>query len=119
MSSEKNWKTSLFNLAGVLQYLGLRVRTTDWPALKLWILNQLPEMTWAGPAKPVFQPTVRAMCAGTMLVKRLCQSAKDGLKVTVTVRPFGQSPALRLAELPGAHAALPEGADPTTVAIWL
>ena len=32
LSSEKNWKTSLLSLAGVLQYFGLRVRTTDWLA---------------------------------------------------------------------------------------
>ena len=49
-------------------------------------MYQLPEMVWAGPTKPVFQPTVRAMWAGTMLVKRLRQSVKVGLKVTVTVR---------------------------------
>src|SRR5271166_2931023 len=30
VSSEKNWKTILFSLPGVPQYLGLRTRTTDW-----------------------------------------------------------------------------------------
>ena len=82
-------------------------------------MNQLPEITWAGPVKPVFHPTVRATCAGTMLVKRLRQSAKDGLNVTVTVRPFGQSPAVRFVALPGAQAAPPDGSEPTTEAIWL
>ena len=67
----------------------------------------------------MFHPTVRATCAGTMSVKRLRQSVKAGLKVTVTVRPFGQRPTLRSAALPGEHAAPPEGAEPTTDSIWL
>jgi hypothetical protein len=79
---------------------------------------QLPEMVWAGPANPVFQPTVRAMCAGTMSVKRLRQSAKLGLKVTVTVFPFGQRPTLRFAVVPGSHAAPLAGLEPTTDSIW-
>lgn len=54
-----------------------------------------------------------------MLVKRLRQSANEGLKVTVTVRPFGQSPTLRSAALPGVQAAPPEGFEPTMEAIWL
>ncbi len=82
-------------------------------------MYQLPEMVCVGPAKPVFQPTVRAMCAGTMSVNSERQSAKDGLNVTVTVRPFGHRPTLRSAALPGAQAAPPEGAEPTTDAIWL
>ena len=83
------------------------------------MLNQLPEMAWVGPVKPVFQPTVRAMCAGTMLVKSARQSAKEGLKVTVIVRPLGHRPTLRSAVLPGAQAAPPEGSEPTTDWIWL
>jgi hypothetical protein len=54
-----------------------------------------------------------------MLVNRLRQSAKGGLKVTVIVRPFGQRPAFRSAVEPGSHAAPPDGAEPTTDAIWL
>ena len=69
-------------------------------------------MICVGPVKPVFQPTVRAMWAGTMLVNRLRQSAKAGLKVTVTVRPFGHRPTLRSAVVPGSQAAPPEGSEP-------
>ena len=83
------------------------------------MVYQLPEMVWVGPTKPVFQPTVRAMWAGTMSVNRLRQSVKDGLNVTVTVRPFGHRPTLRSAVLPGAQAAPPEGLEPTTDWIWL
>ena len=83
------------------------------------MVYQLPEMVWVGPTKPVFQPTVRAMWAGTMSVKRLRQSVNDGLNVTVTVRPFGHRPTLRSAVLPGAQAAPPEGFEPTTDWIWL
>ena len=38
-------------------------------------------------ANPVFQPTRRAMWAGTMWLNRMRQSAKGLAKTTVTVRP--------------------------------
>ena len=84
-------------------------------------MYQLPEMVWVGPVKPVFQPTVRAMWAGTTPapLNRLRQSAKEGLKVTVKVRPFGHRPTLRSAEVPGSQAAPPEGSEPTTDWTWL
>ena len=54
-----------------------------------------------------------------MLVNRLRQSVNEGLKVTVTVSPFGQRPALRSAVLPAAQAAPLAGAEPTIDWIWL
>src|ERR1035437_4954944 len=71
--------------------------------------------------KPVFQPTLRAWWAGTIMPKRLCQSAKGvaAANFTVTVLPLGQSPALKLAATPASQATPPAGFEPVTEAIEL